>query len=231
MKFLTIISAGAAQSLLRALSPRFEASHGSRIESQFATAGGVAAKLEAGEAADLAIMPLALMQKIGATGHVALSSITSLGAVGTALAVRRGDIVPDVGDADSLRAALLAAARIYAPEYRQATAGIHFKRVLESLGIWDAVEPRLKHFPNGETTMKELASTAGARCIGCAQATEIMSEPGVVVAGNLPGEFKLETIYAAGVTRQVKDAALAGEFIELITGEATRAMRERTGFA
>ena len=65
----------------------------------------------------------------------------------TAIAVRSGDASPPVGDADSLRAALLAADAIYFPDPKLATAGIHFAKVLDQLGIRDATAVACGPFP------------------------------------------------------------------------------------
>ena len=59
----------------------------------------------------------------------------TIGTVETAVAVRDGDALPAVGDADALRAALLAADEIHFPDPEQATAGIHFAKVMRDLGI------------------------------------------------------------------------------------------------
>ncbi len=105
---------------------------------------------------------------------------------------------PPVGDADSLRAALLAADAIYFPDPKLATAGIHFAKVLDRLGIREAVADRLRPYPNGATAMREMASAQG-RPIGCTQVTEILNTPGVTLVAPLPQEFELATIYTAAV--------------------------------
>ena len=47
--------------------------------------------------------------------------------------------------------------------------------------------------------MRALAASRSARPIGCTQATEILSTPGVTVAGALPAGFELATTYTAAV--------------------------------
>jgi molybdate transport system substrate-binding protein len=229
MKSLQVFSAGAAEALLRSLSPRFELANKCQVCSRFGTAGAIAAKIAAEEAADVVILPDGLIEKFSRTDHVVSGTAAPVGRVPTALAVRTGDVPPNVGDAASLRTALLEAEHIYAPEWRHATAGIHFKHVLERLGIWNRVEPRVETFPSGAASMRAMAAAAG-RCIGCAQATEIVAEPGVVLAGYLPDEFKLETVYTAAICRSSADAALARQFVELITGEGSRTVRATAGF-
>jgi molybdate transport system substrate-binding protein len=229
MKRLKVLSAGAAETLLRSAAPEFEAANSCSIQSEFGNAGVIAAKLEAGEAADLVILPHKSLEEFARTATVLPDSIAALGTVGTALAMPRGEDIPSLSSCEDLRTALLNSPEIYAPEWRNATAGIHFRRVLEALGIWDFAEHRLRTFPNGAATMSALASASGP-CIGCAQATEILGAPGVAFAGYLPEQFKLKTIYSAAVCALASEEGLARKFVALITEEQSRARRAAAGF-
>jgi molybdate transport system substrate-binding protein len=229
MKRLKVLSAGAAETLIRSLAPEFEAANSCSIQSEFGNAGVIAAKLDGGEAADLVILPQKSIEEFGRTATIIPDSIAAIGAVGTALAVPQGEDIPSLSSLEDLRTALLDSLHIYAPEWRNATAGIHFRRVLETLGIWDFAEPRLKTFPNGVATMRALASASGT-CIGCAQRTEILGVPDVAFAGYLPEQFKLETVYSAAVCPLASEEGLARKFVPLITGEQSRARRAAAGF-
>jgi molybdate transport system substrate-binding protein len=229
MMRIKVLSAGAAETLLRTLAPQFEAAIACSIESEFGNAGVIAAKLKAQQAADLVILPEKSIQEFARGAIVVRDSVIPLGTVGTALAVPAGEAAPRLDGIDRFKQALLNSPSLYAPEWRNATAGIHFRRILESLGIWDGVEPRLKTFPNGAAAMRALAAASGP-CIGCTQATEISGEPGVTFAGYLPDQFKLETVYSAGVCTSATDKSLARKFVALITGEQSRATRAAAGF-
>lgn len=229
MRALKLLSAGAAEGLISVLGPQFEAANGCCFRAQFGTAGFIAAKIEAEESADAVILPSRFVEKLGPTGHVMSATTVPLGTVATALAVRRGDILPNIETAENLRNALLAAEQIYAPEWRNATAGIHFKQVLERLDIWDSVSSRVKECAGGAASMDALAAGHG-RAIACGQATEILANPNVVLAGALPSEFKLETLYVATICRSVADLALAEAFLQMITGAESRPKRASAGF-
>ena len=98
-----------------------------------------------------------------------------------------------------MRTALRAADAIYFPDPKLATAGIHFAKVLDRLGIRSELEPRLRPFPNGATAMRALAAAREAHPIGCTQATEILNTPGTTLVAPLPGEFALAMIYTAAI--------------------------------
>ena len=135
MPRLRLLSGGAAQGVVHALTGPFRAATGYDIDGTFSAVGAMRDALLAGEPADLVILTRKLVDELAASGHVVAGSGGDLGAVLTGVAVRAGDPAPAAGDADSLRASLLAADGVYFPDPERATAGIHFAGVLERLGV------------------------------------------------------------------------------------------------
>ena len=228
---LTILSGGAANGLVSALSSQLKAETGADIDGTFGAVGAMRDKLIAGASADMLILTSALIAELTKSGHVVAGSAADLGAIATGVAVRDGDPPPAIGDADALRAALRAADGIYFPDPKLATAGIHFAKVLERLGIADEVAPHLRPYPNGQTAMAALAAQTGGRPIGCTQITEILNTKGVTLVGNLPPEFALATVYTLGICAKAQSADLARRFAAMLTGEASRDLRRKLGFA
>ncbi len=227
---LNVLSGGAAQSVVNALAADFRAATGYDLDCTFSAVGEMKAKLLAGAPADLVILTQALIAELAAGGQVLPDSCADLGRVRTGVAVRQGDPLPDIASASALRAALLAAEGIFFPDPQSATAGIHFARVLDTLGIRGAVEARLKTYPNGATAMRELAQAGGARLLGCTQVTEINNTRGVVLAGMLPREFELATVYSVGVCAAAANPDAARRFVALLAGEPSHALRLKAGF-
>ncbi len=227
---LTILSGGAAQSVVTALAEGFRADTGYALACTFGAVGAMKERLLAGASADLVILTQALIAELARDGQVLPASRADLGCVRTGIAVREGDPVPDIASADALCSALLAAEGIFFPDPQKATAGIHFARVLDALGIKTEVEARLKTFPNGGAAMRELAQAKGARLLGCTQVTEINNTPGVTLAGLLPREFELATVYSAGVCAGAASPEAAQRFIRLLASEPSRALRVKAGF-
>jgi molybdate transport system substrate-binding protein len=188
------------------------------------------ARLLAGEPADLVILSRALIEGLARDGYVAASSAADLGTVETAIAVRRDDALPPVSDATALRAALLDADAIHFPDPEQATAGIHFAKVLRELGIWDEVAPRLKTAPNGATAMRALAASTSRRPIGCTQATEILSTQSIVLVASLPPGCELATIYTAVLNTKAEALTEAARLMAMLTDADGRESRRRLGF-
>lgn len=179
---LNILCAGAVQGLVKALHARFERETGAQLQARFGAVGAMKEALLAGEPCDVMIVTDAMIEALQSGGQMSLKPRAPLGRVRTGLAVRQGEPVPNVATPDALRGALLAADAIYFPDPRRATAGIHFAAVLAKLGIDAAVAARVRNFPNGATSMRELASSAPG-AIGCTQITEILYTPGIALAG------------------------------------------------
>ena len=227
---LRLLSGGAAQGLVAALAGRFKADTGCDIDGTFGAVGAMRDKLLAGMPADVVILTAALIEALTASGQVVAGSAADLGAVPTCVAVRAGDPGRPVGDPDALREALLAADGIYFPDPKLATAGIHFAKVLDGLGIRGEVEARLRPFPNGATAMRAMAA-APERCpIGCTQATEILATPGVVLIGPLPPQFALATVYTVAICSRADLPGPAGRLAALLSGPEVAALRRQLGF-
>jgi molybdate transport system substrate-binding protein len=227
---LKILSGGAAQGLVASLAPNFKALTGFDIEGEFGAVGAMAEKLRSGTSADIVVLTAAIVAKLAEESRVVPASISDIGLVETAIAVRAGDSLVKVHDAAALRDALLAADAIFVPDTKASTAGIHVAKVLQQLGIADAVAARLKIYPNGTTAMRHLAETDAVRPIGCTQSTEIISTPGVTLSGSLPEGCELSTVYTAAVTTRAVNAKQAQALIDLLTDADQRELRTRAGF-
>jgi molybdate transport system substrate-binding protein len=230
MTALNILSGGAAQGLVASLAPDFKALTGLDIAGEFGAVGVMADKLRNGIPADIVVLTAAMIAELARESLVVGASISDVGLVETAVAVRAGDSLVTVKDAASLRDALLAADAIFVPDTRASTAGIHIAKVLQQLGIADDVAGRLKIFPNGATAMRHLAETDAIRPLGCTQSTEIISTKGVVLSGSLPPGCELSTMYTAAVAARAVNATPAQVLIDLLTDADQRELRERAGF-
>lgn len=231
MKTLRVLSGGAAQGLVEALRAAFETASGCRIDGTFGAVGAMRDRLLGGEPADLMILSRTLIDGLIRDGHVAAASARDIGAVETAVAVRRGDATPPIETVDQLRAALLASDAIHFPDPEQSTAGIHFAGVMRKLGVADALAARLKPAPNGATAMRALAASTGSRPLGCTQATEILSTPGIVLVGPLPTGCELATTYCCAIPTKSAMASGAAALVALLTSDAHHGLRQGLGFS
>jgi molybdate transport system substrate-binding protein len=230
MTALNVLSGGAAYGLVASLAPKFKDLTAFDIAGEFGAVGAMADKLRHDTPADIVILTAAIVEKLAEEKRVFPASISNVGLVETAMAVRAGDPLVKATDAPTLRAAFLGADAIFVPDTKASTAGIHVATVLERLGIADAVAARLKIFPNGATAMRHLAASDWIRPIGCTQATEIISTQGVSLSGPLPPGSHLATMYTAAVATRAVARREAQMLIDLMTAAGQGELRERAGF-
>lgn len=222
---LDFVAAGASQGLVAAAAARA----GVEVAGSFGAVGAMLERFNGGDACDIVILTAAQIEALAAKGAVVPETCADLGAVATSIAVRRADAVPDVSSEDALRRTLLAADEIYFPDPAKATAGIHFAKVIDALGVRAAVDSRCRTFPNGATAMRHLAAASG-RPIGCTQATEILATEGVKLVAPLPPPLGLETVYTAAVSARASQPAQARDFVRLLTADESRRLRLNAGF-
>ena len=228
---MKVLSGGAAAAVVKAVAAEFERATGTSIDGTFNAVGVMRDELLAGAACDLLILTQPLIAQLTASGHVVAGSAQSLGLVRTGVAVPAGASHPAIGNRDELASALRSASAIYFPDPDRATAGIHFMNVLKALGLDQQLAPALRRFPNGATTMGELAKcSADARAIGCTQITEINYTDGVELAGALPPEYELATDYTLGVCTHAQHPEHARLLAQLLTGPTSEDVRRRGGF-
>jgi molybdate transport system substrate-binding protein len=230
MQALHVISGGAAQGLVAQLSDRFSASHGFAPDGTFGAVGLMKDRLLAGAPCDVVILTSALIQELEQQGHVQPGSARALGVVRTGVAVKAGEPMPDVRSPEALARMLRGAAGIYFPDPVKATAGIHFMKVLKSLGLDQELADRFRPFPNGATAMREMAAAPGSGLVGCTQVTEILYTPGVQLAGVLPSAFELATVYTAAVCSRAANPVAAQALVDLLAADATAPQRLAGGF-
>jgi molybdate transport system substrate-binding protein len=230
MTSLSILSGGAAQGLVASLTPKFKEQTGFDIAGEFGAVGAMADKLRGGRSADIVVLTAALIADLAREKLVAISSISDIGRVETALAVRDADPLVSAHDATSLREALLEADAIFVPDTKVSTAGIHVAKILRQLGIAEEVAPRLEVYPNGAIAMRHLAESKAKQPIGCTQTTEIIATSGVRLSGSLPQGCDLSSIYTAAVTTRPAHAREAQILIDLLTGPEQSELRTRAGF-
>jgi molybdate transport system substrate-binding protein len=230
MTNLNILSGGAAHGLVASLTPKFKEMTGFDIDGEFGAVGAMADKLRKNTPTDIVILTAAIVAKLAQESWVVPASIRDVGIVETAIAVRTGGSRVNVNDAASLRGAFLAADAIFLPDTKNSTAGLHMAKVLEQLGIGDAVADRLRIHPNGSTAMRQMAKSDAVRPIGCTQSTEIINTPGVMLSGPLPAGCELATMYTAAVTTRAANPEQAQSLVDLLTDFDRRELRTKAGF-
>lgn len=227
---LHVLSAGAAQSLVAALTSRFSADAGVRVCATFGAVGAMRERLLAGARCDVLILTEPMIGELAISGHVDASTRAAIGRVWTGIGVRAGDLRPNIANRAALESSLRAASDIFLPDPERATAGIHFARILKALGIHADVAPQLRPHPNGAAAMRALAQSDGLRPIGCTQISEILCAEGVELVGPLPQEFELATTYSIALCVNTRQPEAARLFSTMLCAPDMESLRAKAGF-
>ena len=230
MPTLRILSAGAAQAVTERLIEELKRELGCEVVASFGAVGEMKARVTSREPVDVITLTQAMIEELAGAGFVRPGSRVDLGTVGTGVAVRAGASVPDVGDAEHLCSAVLAAGKIVCPDPAIATAGKVVMALMEKLGVAEQVRSRMQFFPNGYAAMRWLAADGGPADLGITQVTEILPNKGVIYAGALPDAFQMKTVYSAAVAAAAQEPQLAQHFIDRFTAPLSRRLLSDAGY-
>jgi molybdate transport system substrate-binding protein len=226
---LVVLSAAAMKTAVSALPDSFAAATGDRVSFIFGTAGFIRDKATSGEAFDVVIVPPAPMADLAKRGLVVDGSMQKLGLVRLGAAVRAGAPHPDISTEASFRAALLSADSIgMADPATGATSGIYLAKLMEQLGVMEAVRPKLKFYPEGQVAME--AAARGEVAFGLGQVSEILPVPGTDLIGTIPESLQLKTIYAAGLAAGGHNKEAAARLMRYLSGPQAVASYKAQGF-
>ena len=228
---LRILSGGALHGLVGRLQAAFEKEHDCRIEGTYGAVGAMKDKLLAGAPCDLVILSQKLVDELAAQRevHGQAPGARAVGVTKTGVALKEKHAPVSVDSPEKLQALLRAAPAIFYPDPAKATAGIHFHKVLEALGLAGDAS-RLKTYPNGAMAMAALAQSPEPEAVGCTQVTEIVITPGVRLNGLLPPPYELATTYTGAVAARAQEPELALALLEALTADSAAETRRKCGF-
>jgi molybdate transport system substrate-binding protein len=226
---LKVISAGAVRSLISGMIADYSKQTGHKFDFTVGTTGQLREAIASGQHADLLITSAPLMAEIEKTGKLTAGSRTDLGRVGLGVVIREGAAVPDVSTPEALKQLLINAKSIaYTDPKLGGTSVIHLMKLAERFGITDLVVKKGVTATGGDDASEKVAH--GAAEIGVTLISEILPIKGAKLAGPLPGDTQLWTIYASAIPASSKEPAHARAFISTLTSPAMAARWTAGGF-
>ena len=225
---LRIMSGGAPKEIFLQLAPRFERKSGHKIEFIFAVMSALRDKLAAGEKADVLVMPTNILDEYQKGDVVQAQGRAILGLVSINAVVRTGAPKPDMSTPDKVRQTILNSRAIVHATPGATPSGTHMGKLIEMLGIVDAMKGKIIHRPALEGGVQLVAS--GEADIGFYPKSEVINTDGLSVVGPLPAAIQLTTIYGAAVTAASAARDVGVAFIAFVADPAHRAAWTQAGF-
>jgi molybdate transport system substrate-binding protein len=153
---------------------------------------------------------------------------TPLANIGLAVGVTAGRPVPDVSTPEALRAALIAAGGVVHAPPAATPSGAQSDRVIRELGLTEQLSGRVTHKVGLAGGLAMISS--GEASFGIFPKSEIVSVPGIALAGPLPPSLQLTITYGAGITAASKVAAEAAAFVRFLIEPESRNVWLACGF-
>jgi molybdate transport system substrate-binding protein len=221
-----IYAAAAFKAPLAEVAGQYERTSGNKITLILDTAGATEQRFREDPQAVLLITTVTLINDAQKAGRLKGGATYRLGDSLAGFAFPPGTAKPDVSTPEKLKSTLLAAKRIaFSDPARGATVGIHFMKVIDSLGIKDEVLRKGTAARDGTETMRLVLEQKYD--VGVTQVPEILQASRDAVAVPFPREFELATTYALWHRDNVSQAAKA--FVTMLTGPAGRAKFAENG--
>ena len=213
--------------ILNELGDVFERATGHTLTIKYDAAGAVRRRIETGEVTDALILQKPVVEIFAKEGRLAGDTIVSVARSGIAMAVRKGAPKPDIGSVEAFRRALLAAKSIaYFDPAMGHAGGIHFRGVLDRLGVAQAINAKAKLLKTAADFEVEREAE-----IAIAQPTDILATHDYELAGWLPEELQDRDrfTWAMAVTMQAKDQKAARALLDFLSSPTAASVIKRSG--
>jgi molybdate transport system substrate-binding protein len=226
---LKVLSGSGVQPAMSELIPKFEQWSGHKVTFDYGTVGGMAERVQKGEAADIVIASGPQIENLEKQNKVATGSRVDLGKTGIGLFVRKGSPKPDISSVEAFKRAMLAAKSIgWNDPVAGAPVSIYMLGALERLGIGPEMKPKTTAFTKRSERFEAVAR--GDIEIGFNQISEILAADGVDLVGPLPSEIQNYTLFAAGVVTNSKNKEVARSLLQFISSSDAQAILKAKGF-
>ncbi len=228
MATIKVMSGGAPKEVFGALTPEFEKNTGHKVSYVFAVMSALRDRLAGGEKADVLVMPTNSLDGYQQSGLVRAKGRVVLGLVSVNAVVRAGAPKPDLSTAEAVNRAMLASRAIVFATPGATPSGTHMGKLIEQLGIADAMQGRIIHRPALEGGVELVRS--GEADLGFYPKSEVINTGGLDLAGPLPDAIQLTTVYGAAVTTASAAPDAAKAFITFMREDANRKVWTHGGF-
>ncbi len=205
---LKVFSTIGVQAALEELTPKFEAASGHKLIITWNTAAVLVRRIQAGETPDIVVLTRQSLDALAKDGKATAEPTFAQSGMG--MVVKKGAAKPDISTPDAFKRALTDAKTIaYSDPAHGGASGVYLAKLLERIGIAEAVKAKTRHPPQGGNAAVLVAN--GEAELAIQQVPEVVSVAGVDFVGELPADLNDITSYAAGSASGTKqdDAAKA----------------------
>jgi molybdate transport system substrate-binding protein len=220
---LVVFSTISAKEALIELVPEFEHASGHKINITYAGGSDLARRIQGGLQGDVFIGPEEFSDPLLNAGKLRQGSRTAFARSTTGLAVRAGTPKPDISTPEKLKGVLLAAKAV---SYSAGASGMHFVKVIQQLGVEEAIVAKRVTPKPGELVGAVVAR--GDADIAVQQISELLPVPGIVILDPLPAQLQQTIVYGATAFAQSSQHEAAAALVKFLRSPpAHKVLREK----
>jgi molybdate transport system substrate-binding protein len=201
---IKIMSTPAATTALRMAAQDFERATGHKVVITFSNIATTRKRIAAGEDFDMIVVSPKAVDELTREGKLAAGASHNMGRTGLAIVGHKGSPRPDISTVESFKRTLLDV-RLFAYS-ATGESGIGFLKVLDKLGIAEAMKPRIRSASNMSAMVESGEAELGITGVGAA-----LSYTQLEYVGPLPAAAQ-EYVYmvaGVGVNAKAPEAARA----------------------
>jgi len=223
-----VMSGGAPKEVFALLTPKFEQATGNTVKFSYAVITAIREKLAAGETADVLVLPVPVLDALAKDGKVRGDARGTFGTVGISVVVKEGAPKPDISTKQKFKAAMLAAKSVVHATPGQTPSGNHMAKVIEQLGIGDAMAEKVIHKPALAGGVQLVVS--GEAEMGIYPASEVAGVKGISIVGPLPAGIDLTIVYGGAAMSGGAAPDAAAAFVKFMAAPENRSVWKEAGF-
>lgn len=215
---LRMFCSTAVHTPMEAIKPQLERAAGRPVTIVWDSSQRLSAKIDAGEAFDIAVLATERMNTHVQKGAVTAASRVYFGRTSVAMAVRAGAPKPDISTREKLKQVLLNTKSIAMNP--TGASGVHFNRIIEEMGIAEQIKPKMVLSAEPGSQPRNVAQ--GRAEMIWTQSTEIGPYPGIEMIGPLPPDVQSYSTFEIGVAAKSASAAAAEAVVKFVTSDAAK---------
>lgn len=196
---------------MRSLASAFETASGIHVDADFAPTLALLKRLRDGEAADLVILTREGLDEMIGEGRVVAAGVADLARSYVGIAVRAGQMHPDITTEAALRKTLLAARSV--AYSRLGASGVYFAKLIHRWGIAAEINAKATIVEQGFTAERLVTGEAD---LAVQQISELKQVGGIEVVGPIPHDLQIAAVFSAGRMANAKRADAAERLLRYL---------------
>ncbi len=197
---------------------RFHSDSGHTVKFVFGLSPVLHKRVINGETGDLVIVQPNFIEGLVKAGKVEAGDHPVIARVSIGFMVRAGANAPDVSTSEAVKQALL---KVDTLVFNNVATGNAFAKILERLGIADALKDKIVRMGPAEVTTRILQGTGNE--LGVGPTPLIRADKRLTLAGALPAELQSYILYAAAPMTNAPAPNAASEFIQFLASPQAKA--------